>query len=390
MTTFRTIQLSIALLLGASPLLAQSGTTFREQYQSGLAALQAGDTVRYLHQLEGAHALLEPGSLNRPFIQYHVARGYAMMGDQAQSLYWLSRMLDEKIEGLMIYYAAFDPAFDQLRSSAGYQALIERARDTEISVTKLGGNVWLVEGGGCMVLASIGPDGVLLVDTGYALAATAVRRALRSHGGRDIRYIVNTHFHEDHVGGNANLGSQGAIIAHPETRAALSESQTFIDGVDVPARAGPALPNILTGERMEIHFNGERIVLVPLPGHTEGDLIVYFTESKVLDVGDRFFPDDSRFIWPGQQPSRHIATLDDLLAEVSPEAVVVSGHAQPRPLADFMEAHQRTAEMIEFIRTGRAAKKPLGQLEMEGEERGYPKRWIQGLYQAVGAEGEGE
>ncbi len=365
---------------------AGQDVSFRVLLSSATASLAAGDTVGYLEQIKEGEASLSEGHINRPFAQYHVARGYAMVGDSTASVAALRRMLDEDVEALMIVYTAFDPAFASVRRTAGFQALLDDARDTEIRATHLRGAAWLLEGAGSQVVASIGPDGVLLVDTGYSLASAGIQRALADQDADDIEYIINTHFHEDHVGGNANLGYYSTIIAHPNTRAALQQDQDFIDGVVVPARGGAALPRLVTDQPIELFFNGDTVYVIPLRGHTTGDLVVYFSRSRVLHMGDRFFPATMDFVLPSADIDLFLDTMDALMALVPDDGLVVSGHAPVVPIARLRQAYQSTAQMIEFVRAGHEAGKGVGQLAAEAEERGYPVRWVGPILQAI--EGE--
>lgn len=376
--------LAVTVLTPGRGLHAQTGTDhYTDEYQAGLAALSAGDTAGYGRHIQRALDMLPSRHLNRPFLEYHLARGAAMVGDTVGAVAWLNRMLDEGIEGLMVSYSAFDSAFAPLRGVVAFQEMMLRAQRTDIRVSQVSGNVWTLRGAGGTIVASIGVDGILLVDAGYALASTAVRRALRRLTGKPIRYIIDTHYQEDHVGGNANLGYDATVIASPATRQALERPQEFIDGVSIPPRKGPALPSLLSDHPIQLDFNGERITILPLPGHTDGDLIVYFDGSKVLDMGDRFFPETSRYLAPGPDLGMYITTMDSLLATLPEEVQVVSGHAPIHGLADLRDAHHRTASMIEFVRFGKTAKKSLNQLKAEGEERGYPSEWVEGIYQVL-------
>ncbi len=360
--------------------------TFRELLSSATSSLAAGDTAGYLEQMIEGEDLLEEGHINRPFAQYHVARGYAMLGDSAESVAALRRMLDEDVEALMIVYTAFDPAFASLRGTNEFQALLDDARATDIRASHLRGSLWLLEGAGSQVVASIGPDGVLLVDTGYSLASPGIQRALKKEGSGGIQYIINTHSHEDHVGGNANLGYYSTIIAHPTTRTALRQDQEFIDGVAVPARGGAALPDLVSDQPLELFFNGDTVYVIPLKGHTTGDLVVYFSQSRVLHMGDRFFPENMQFMLPSSDLEQFLETMDELMAMIPDDGLVVSGHAAVVPIDRLREAYQSTAQMIEFVRTGREAGKAVGQLGIEADERGYPVRWVGPIYEAIGGE----
>jgi len=384
-TALRTAGLcAIALLFcGRAGAQTSPAPTFRSAFGEGQSALAAGDTAKYVMYMTEAHELLDEGHLNTPFVQYHIARGHAMLGEDAEAIAWLQRMLEEGIEGLMIVYTAFDPAFAAMRQTPAFQAVLAEARETEIEATLLRGSVWLLDGAGSCILASIGPDGVLLVDTGYSLATTSIRGVLRDNGSSDIRYIINTHFHEDHVGGNANLGYEAAIIAHPNTRQSLQEDQTFIDGVVIPVRQEPALPDLLASEPIELHVNGETVTIIPLPGHTTGDVVVYFSEARVLHMGDRFFPTALEFIYPSRAVDQYLSTMDSLMAELPDDVLVVSGHAPVVSIEELRAVHKSTAAMIEFIRTGKEQGKSAGQLTAEAEERGYPARWVEGLYEAM-------
>ncbi len=377
----------LCLCLVALPnALPAQDVSFRELLGSATASLAAGDTAEYLAQMIEAEGLLDAGHLNRPFAQYHVARGAAMMGDTAQARAALSRMLDEDIEALMIVYCAFDPAFDGFKGTPAFQDLMHRARATDIRVTELRDRVWLLEGSGTQVVASIGPDGVLLVDTGYSLASAGIERALKEAAGGsvEIQYIVNTHFHEDHVGGNANLGFYATIIAHPNTRRALTEEQEFMPGVVIPPRGGMALPRLVSAEPLDLYFNGDTVSVIPLRGHTDADVIVYFARARVLHMGDRFFPDNMEFVLPSADIDRFLTTMDALLEGIPDDGLVVSGHAGVVPIDRLRTAYQGTAQMIEFVRTGRESGKSVGQLANEAEDRGYPARWVRGIYQALG------
>ena len=122
--------------------------------------------------------------------------------------------------------------------------------------------------------------------------AEKIRRAIATAGGTDVKFVVNTHWHGDHTGGNGDTAAAGArIYAHDNVRKRLSTDQ-FMEAFNrkVPASPEIALPVLTFGSRMTLHHNGEEIVLTHVaPAHTDGDILVHFTKANVLHCGDLFF-----------------------------------------------------------------------------------------------------
>jgi glyoxylase-like metal-dependent hydrolase (beta-lactamase superfamily II) len=155
----------------------------------------------------------------------------------------------------------------------------------EIKTTKLGPNFYMLEGSGGAMGALVGPDGVFVVDSQYAQLTDKLVAAIGqvSNGGR-IRYMVNTHVHPDHTGGNENFAKLGVtLLSRDELRTRLA----------VPGRGGPppaaSLPILTYRDRVTVHMNGENVQLIPVPAaHTDGDTMVYFPASDVIMIGDFF------------------------------------------------------------------------------------------------------
>jgi glyoxylase-like metal-dependent hydrolase (beta-lactamase superfamily II) len=190
------------------------------------------------------------------------------------------------------------------------------------------------------VIASIGEDGTLLVDTGYAGTAEAVQQTLAELGGDPARIIINTHGDGDHVGGNAVLGDKAVIIAHPYVREQVGRYFAL------PAVDDAGSPNVTVTEETAVHFNGEDIRLIPIPGgHTAGDLVVHFTESRVACIGDLILVGS----FPNASPARggdarRLIEVLNLLHETLPaDTTVVAAHGGAISMAD-LEAY---AEMVE-------------------------------------------
>jgi glyoxylase-like metal-dependent hydrolase (beta-lactamase superfamily II) len=167
----------------------------------------------------------------------------------------------------------------------GSVALAQPARVESLHVQ---GNVWLIAGAASNVAVQIGDDGILVVDTGGAGTATEVLAAIRALSDKPIRWVVNTHAHPDHTGGNETVsqagvtvnGNPAAIIAHENVLARMSAE-------DRPVTEWPLNSFFESGR--DFYFNGEAVFLYHVPSaHTDGDVMVYFRGSDVLVTGDLF------------------------------------------------------------------------------------------------------
>ncbi|MCA1556362.1 MAG: MBL fold metallo-hydrolase, partial [Acidobacteria bacterium] len=141
----------------------------------------------------------------------------------------------------------------------------------QMKATRVGGNIYMLEGAGGNIGVSAGADGILIVDDQFAPLADKIRAALKELNPGQLRFVLNTHYHGDHTGANAAFGKEATIIAHDNVRARLAAAQTVL-GNKVPASPKEALPVITYAESVSIHFNGEEIRLIHYPnGHTDGD-----------------------------------------------------------------------------------------------------------------------
>lgn len=218
----------------------------------------------------------------------------------------------------------------------------------ELSIEHVAGSVYMIQrpGGGGNIGASIGEDGVLLVDSLFAPMSDSLVRAIRQVSDAEIRFLINTHVHPDHIGGNENLAELGVVIfAHDNTRLRfLLEQNRFPRGGGsfVPQAPAAARPEITFDSEMGFHVNGEevRAFLAP-PAHTDGDVFVYFPESDVLHLGDVFRTTSYPImdIYNGGSLRGTIAALDKAIDMAGPDTRVIPGHG--------LEVVGRAA-MIEF------------------------------------------
>ena len=158
----------------------------------------------------------------------------------------------------------------------------------EIKTNQLGGNIYQLEGQGGHIGVLAGPDGVLMVDSQFAPLSEKILAAIKAISPSPIRFLINTHVHGDHTGGNANFGALGVtIIARPQLRARLEKPAPGANGAPGTPAPPAALPRLVYDAPMTLYMNGEQVQLIPIPGaHTDGDTLVKFVNADVIFTGD--------------------------------------------------------------------------------------------------------
>ena len=207
----------------------------------------------------------------------------------------------------------------------------------EIKSTQLGEHLYLLQGAGGNITASVGADGVLLVDDEFGPLADRIRAALKAISDTPVRYVIDTHYHFDHTNGNAAFAQAGAtVIAADELRARLASGGTIGNGAtisrEMQAAEPGALPQITFDHELTVHLNGEEIRAVHYPhAHTAGDTIVYFPGAHAVAMGDIFV----RYGFPfidlngGGSVQGMIAACEAVLTQLPADAHVIPGHGDP-------------------------------------------------------------
>lgn len=359
---------------------AEAQDEWRERFAAGEQARQAGDAELYASEMSAAAEALPPGRLNRPFVQYHAARAAAMNGRADEAVRWLSLAWEEDIEALMISFAEYDPAFEDIRDGDAFREVMGRAEDLQLETRALGGSVYLITGTGSNLLAQIGSEGTLLVDTGYGPALPALRRTLRGLGGDgDVARLVVTHAHEDHMGSAAALGSAATVYAHSGTAAAMNEPYEFMDGVVLPPKAAAAHPDIPVDEEVTFRFNGEEVRLLPTVAHTAGDVSVHFTDSNVAHLGDAYLPGNPMMFPGATDPDGFLDRLDDFLDGMDASTVVVGGHEAVADVAAVRAQIEVSRACMAFVRESIDAGLDIEATAEKGMDR-FPPQWVAYFY----------
>lgn len=222
-----------------------------------------------------------------------------------------------------------------------------------ISHSELAPNVHrLFVGDVVAVVASTGADGLMLIDAAYEQTTFQLADTLKRITSYPVRYLVNTHLHGDHTGGNIEMGKGATIIAHHSVKDWLASDRRQGDRVPGPMPQY-AIPNFTFENSLNITFNGEVVKMHHLPGgHTAGDVIVYFSNSNVLVLGDLLFADNFPFVdvSQGGNPLRYIENVEWILSNYPDDAVVVGGHGPVYTMAQLRNWVENLKETIEIIR----------------------------------------
>jgi len=212
----------------------------------------------------------------------------------------------------------------------------------QMKVTKVAGNVYILEGAGGNIGASVGDDGIVIVDDQYAPLAEKIQAALKGITDKPVRFIINTHYHGDHTGGNAYFQKQAPIIAQDNVRKRLESGGVAGNGgsihMDAKPAAKEALPIITFDHDVTVHLNGEDIRALFFPaGHTDGDSIIFFPKSNVVHMGDDFVTYGFPFIdvVSGGSIDGMIDAVEKVIAQLPPDVKVIPGHGPVSSLDDM-------------------------------------------------------
>ena len=211
----------------------------------------------------------------------------------------------------------------------------------QIKVSKVAGSVYMLEGAGGNIGASVGEDGIVVVDDQYAPLADKIQAALKGITDRPVRFIINTHYHSDHTGGNEFFQKQAPIIAHDNVRKRLETGSTAGNGGSVKMDMKPspraALPIITFDHDVTVHLNGEDIRALHVPaGHTDGDSVIYFPKSNVVHMGDDFVTYGFPFIDVdgGGSIDGMISGVENAIAQLPADVKIIPGHGPVSNLND--------------------------------------------------------
>lgn len=249
------------------------------------------------------------------------------------------------------------------------------AQDAEIKTQQLAPGVAVLFGSGGNIGVSYGEDGTILIDDQFAPLTEKIQKAVADLGAQPVKYLINTHWHYDHTGGNENLGKAGTIImAHDNVRVRLAAGGN-VGGTDIPPSAKAALPVITYAEGLKLHLNGEEVRVIGVaPAHTDGDSFIHWTKSNVIHMGDLFmlkisFPFVDRD--SGGDVRGFVAAADKVLAIADDQTKIIPGHGAIATKADLQNHRNLIATVIAKVEAGIKAGQTLDQIKASKPAEGF-------------------
>ena len=227
---------------------------------------------------------------------------------------------------------------------------------------------------------SVGQDGTFLIDDQYAPLTDRILEAISAVTDKPVRFLVNTHWHYDHTGGNENIGKGGTIIvAHDNVRKRLAKGQFMkAFNANIPPAPPKALPVITFDDSVTFHWNNETLQVVhSQPAHTDGDAVIYFERANVAHVGDLFFNGFYPFIDAGSGGSLEglIEGVDEVLGRIDDNTKVIPGHGPLGSKADLKAYRDMLAtvhgRMTELIKEG----KNIDEIVAAKPTADYDEKW---------------
>ena len=254
----------------------------------------------------------------------------------------------------------------------------------EVKTEKVAEGVYMLQGAGGNIGLSVGPDAAFLIDDEYAPLTPKIKAAVAALTDKPIRFVLNTHWHGDHTGGNKDMGEAGSlIVAHENVRRRMSTEQ-FIAAFNMREPAAPprALPVVTFTDAVTFHLNGDEILAVHVPpAHTDGDSVVHFRKANVIHAGDTFFNGFYPFIDldTGGSVAGMIGAADRMLALADDRTRIIPGHGPLGTKADLKAYRDMLATARDRVAALVKAGKTLEQVTAAAPTAELDAKWGQGF-----------
>jgi len=263
----------------------------------------------------------------------------------------------------------------------------------QIKTTKLTESIYMLEGSGGNIGVLVGNDGIIIIDDQFGPLTEKIKTALSKISDKPVKFVINTHFHGDHAGGNENFGKQGAIIvAHDNARKRLSVDY-FFEAFKETQKASPyeALPKVTFADSVTFHLNGETVhVFYAKNAHTDGDVIIHFKESNIFHCGDVFVRYGFPFIDDGGGGSIDgmVNAIERLITMTNDQSKIIPGHGAMSTKKDLIDYKNMLVTVRTRIADGIKQGKTLQQIADSDPLKGYIAIvdkffFVQGIYKSL-------
>jgi len=269
--------------------------------------------------------------------------------------------------------------------SFGFLVHAQQNFDTvKIRPIKVSDQIYMLKGSGGNIGVLTGNEGLLMIDAQYAPLSTKISEAIKALSSNSIRYLVNTHVHLDHTGGNDNFSKQGVtVVAHDRVRERMMKEQVIKRlNKTFPPREKDALPLLTFADRLTFHLNDEEVNLFYIDrGHTDGDVIVQFEKANVFHTGDAFVRYGYPFIdlSAGGGINGFIRTLNKLLALMNDQSIVIPGHGDLATKADVKTLRDQITDIRDQVSKALKSGKKVEELASLGITDKYDEKLGKGF-----------
>jgi len=257
-----------------------------------------------------------------------------------------------------------------------------------IKTQPLRGGVYMLTGAGGNMGLSVGSDATFLVDDQFAPLTAKIQAAIGAVTPQPVRFVINTHWHGDHVGGNENFGRSGALLlAHDNVRKRMSVEQfSELFKSRTPASPAIALPVVTFTDSLTFHINGDDLVALHVPpAHTDGDVVVHFTKADVIHMGDTFMTAGSYplvDLGSGGNVNGFVAAADAALAVCGPQTMVIPGHGPLSDCAGLRDWRNMIVSVREKVSAEMKRGRTLDQIKAANPTAEYDAKWNNGFIKA--------
>lgn len=252
----------------------------------------------------------------------------------------------------------------------------------QITVVPVTESIYMLQGSGGNIGVIVGEDGTFIVDDQYAPLTDKIVEAIAGITDDSVDFVINTHWHFDHTGGNENFGRMGAVIvSHENSRQRMTTDQLVeLFDTEQTAYSPEGLPKITFDESVRFHLNGETIDVFHVgPAHTDGDAVVYFRESNVMHTGDVFVRYGLPFIDQpnGGDASGLVEAVEEVARRTDAETVFIPGHGPLSSREDLLSFGEMVATIRDRVREGIDRGSSFDEIVASNPTRGFPEQGIE-------------